>query len=94
MIVVVNIVGICLVDKWIEYDNVIVVLYLGFFGQELGNVIVDVLYGSVNLFVKLVYIIVCKVFDYDIWLCFIVQCEFFEGNYIDYKVFDCNEIEF
>lgn len=92
-IVVVNTVGIRLVDKWIEHDNVTAVLYSGPLGQESGNAIADVLYGSVNPSAKLVYTIARKVSDYDIRPCPTVQCEFSEGNYIDYKAFDRNEIE-
>lgn len=92
-VVVVNTVGVRLVDKWIENENVTAILYSGPLGQESGNAIADVLYGDVNPSAKLVYTIAREESDYETRPCPTVQCEFIEGNYIDYKAFDRADIE-
>ncbi|KAK7746558.1 hypothetical protein SLS62_009355 [Diatrype stigma] len=90
-IVVINTTGPRLVDAWITHDNVTGVLYGGALGQESGNAIDDVLFGTVNPSGKLVYTIARNESDYDAGTQVQeteLELEFSEGNYIDYKYFD------
>lgn len=90
-IVVINTTGPRLVDSWITHDNVTGVLYGGALGQESGNAIDDVLFGTVNPSGKLVYTIARNESDYDAGTQVQeteLELEFSEGNYIDYKYFD------
>lgn len=94
-IVVVNAVGPRILDSWIEHPNVTAVLYGAPLGQESGNSIVDVLYGDVNPSAKLTYTIAKNESDYNTTPCTSsdLECDFTEGNYIDYKHFDKYDIE-
>lgn len=92
-IVVINTVGPRILDAWIENSNVTAVLYGGPLGQESGNSVVDVLYGNVNPSGRLTYTIAKDEGDYDARPCPTLKCEFTEGNYIDYKAFDENDVE-
>ena len=92
-IVVVNTVGPRILDSWIESPNVTAVLYSAPLGQESGHSIVDVLYGDVNPSAALTYTIAKIEDDYPARPCEEINCEFTEGNYIDYKHFDKNDIE-
>ncbi|PQE27536.1 beta-glucosidase D protein [Rutstroemia sp. NJR-2017a BBW] len=87
-IVIINTVGPRLVDTWITHINVTAVLYGGLLGQESGNSIVDVLYGSVNPSGRLPYTLAKNESDYNVQTCLTAVCNFTEGNYIDYKYFD------
>lgn len=90
-IVVVNTVGPRLVDAWIEHENVTGVLYAGALGQESGNAIDDVLFGSVNPSGRLVHTIAKNESDYNpdtIISDSELELDFTDGNYIDYKYFD------
>lgn len=90
-IVVVNTVGPRLLDAWIEHENVTGVLYAGALGQESGNAIDDVLFGSVNPSGRLVHTIAMNESDYNpdtIISDSELQLNFTDGNYIDYKYFD------
>ncbi|RDW77928.1 beta-glucosidase D [Coleophoma crateriformis] len=86
--VVINTVGARLVDQWIENDNITAVVYGGLLGQESGNSIADVLYGDVNPSGRLPYTIAKNESDYNVEICYTYNCNFTEGNYIDYKYFD------
>lgn len=64
-VVVVNTSGPRLVDAWIDHVNVTGVLYAGALGQESGNAIDDVLFGSVNPSGRLVHTIAKNESDYN-----------------------------
>lgn len=91
-VVVVNSAGVRLVDNWIENDNVTAVLYGSLLGQESGNSIVDVLYGDVNPSGRLIHTIAKNESDYNVGLCYTQQCNFTEGNFIDYRYFDAYNV--
>ncbi|KAJ5101955.1 beta-glucosidase D [Penicillium alfredii] len=91
-VVVINTVGARLVDNWITHSNVTAVLYGSLLGQESGNSIVDVLYGDVNPSARLTYTIAKNESDYNVGLCYTQQCNFTEGNYIDYRSFDARGV--
>ncbi|KAL4805163.1 putative beta-glucosidase D [Aspergillus unguis] len=91
-VVVINTVGARLMDNWIEHDNVTAVLYGSLLGQESGNSIVDVLYGDVNPSGRLSYTIAKNESDYNVGICETAQCNFTEGNYIDYRYFDAYNV--
>lgn len=91
-VVVINTVGPYILDSWIENENVTAVVYGGLLGQESGNSIVDVLYGDVNPSGRLTYTIAKNESDYNVGICTTAVCNFTEGNYIDYKYFDANNI--
>ncbi|KAG4421590.1 hypothetical protein IFR04_005317 [Cadophora malorum] len=86
--VIVNTVGARILDAWIENENVTAVIYGGLLGQESGNSLLDVLYGTVNPSGRLTHTIAKNESDYNVGLCTTAVCEFTEGNYIDYRYFD------
>ena len=86
-IVVVHSVGPLVVESWISNPNVVAVLWAGIPGQESGNGLVDVLYGTVSPSGKLPYTIAKAVGDYGTS----IQSgddNYTEGLYIDYRHFD------
>jgi beta-glucosidase len=87
-IVVVNTVGARILDAWIENENVTAVIYGGLVGQESGNALADVLYGTVNPSGRLTHTIAKNESDYNVDICDTASCSFTEGNYIDYRYFD------
>ncbi|KAM3072261.1 hypothetical protein ACMFMG_009077, partial [Clarireedia jacksonii] len=91
-IVILNTVGPRLLDTWIENENVTAVIYGGLLGQESGNSIVDILYGTVNPSGRLPYTIAKSESDYNVNTCYTAVCNFTEGNYIDYKYFDAYNV--
>lgn len=91
-IVVINTVGPRILDSWIENENVTAVLYSSLLGQESGNAIMDILYGDVNPSGRLPYTIAKNESDYNVPICLTKQCNFTEGNYIDYKYFDAYNV--
>jgi beta-glucosidase len=91
-IVIINTVGPRLLDTWIENSNVTGVIYGGLLGQESGNSIVDVLYGTVNPSGRLPYTLAKNESDYNVQTCYTAVCNFTEGNYIDYKYFDAYNV--
>ncbi|KAK6217998.1 hypothetical protein LQW54_003056 [Pestalotiopsis sp. IQ-011] len=93
-IVVVNTVGVRILDAWIEHENVTAVLYSGLLGQESGNAITDVLYGDVNPSGKLTYTIPKNASDYpsEFNVCEEEQCDYTEGVYLDYRWFDAQNV--
>lgn len=91
-VVVINTVGARLVDQWIEHENVTAVLYGSLLGQESGNSIVDVLYGEVDPSGRLIYTIAQNEPDYNVGICSTQNCNFTEGNYIDYRYFDAYNV--
>lgn len=91
-IVVINTAGVRLVDQWIEHENVTAVLYGSLLGQESGNSIIDVLYGGVNPSGRLIHTIAKNESDYNVGICYTHNCNFTEGNYIDYRYFDAYNV--
>ncbi|CAG8034525.1 unnamed protein product [Penicillium salamii] len=91
-VVVINSAGVRLVDNWIENENVTAVLYGSLLGQESGNSIVDVLYGDVNPSGRLIHTIAKNESDYNVDICYTQQCNFTEGNFIDYRYFDAYNV--
>ncbi|KAJ5992827.1 beta-glucosidase D [Penicillium sp. IBT 35674x] len=91
-VVVINTVGARLVDAWIENENVTAVLYGSLLGEESGYSIVDVLYGDVNPSGRLIYTIAKNASDYNVGICYTSNCNFTEGNYIDYRYFDAYNV--
>lgn len=89
---VINTVGARLVDEWIENENVTAVLYGSLLGEESGYSIVDVLYGDVNPSGRLIYTIAENASDYNVGICYTANCNFTEGNYIDYRYFDAYNV--
>ncbi|KAG6366974.1 hypothetical protein INS49_001155 [Diaporthe citri] len=72
-------------------ENVTGVLYAGALGQESGNAIDDVLFGSVNPSGRLVHTIAKNESDYNpdtIISDGELELNFTDGNFIDYKYFD------
>ena len=68
------------------------VLYGSLLGHESGNSIVDVLYGDVNPSGRLIYTIAKNESDYNVDICYTAQCNYTEGNYIDYRYFDAYNV--
>ena len=63
-VVVVHSVGPIIMEPWIDNPNVVAVVWAGLPGQESGNGLVDVLFGSVNPSGKLPYTIAKRQADY------------------------------
>ncbi|KAL1952086.1 hypothetical protein VTO73DRAFT_1235 [Trametes versicolor] len=91
-IVVVNSVGPIIMDAWITNPNVTAVIWAGLPGQEVGNAIVDVLYGAVNPAGRLPFTIAKAEPDYSARVTYTgsgtVQIPYSEGLFIDYRHFD------
>ncbi|OJT11066.1 hypothetical protein TRAPUB_12437 [Trametes pubescens] len=95
-IVIVNSVGPIIMDAWITNPNVTAVIWAGLPGQEVGNAIVDVLYGAVNPAGRLPFTIAKAEPDYSARVTYTgsgtVQIPYSEGLFIDYRHFDQNDI--
>ncbi|KAG9032819.1 hypothetical protein FRB95_000985 [Tulasnella sp. JGI-2019a] len=92
-IVVVNSVGPLIMESWINNPNVTALVWAGLQGQEAGNAIVDVLWGTVNPSGKLPYTIAKQQRDYPAQV--IVaggNITYSEGLFVDYKWFDAKGI--
>ncbi|KAG1731429.1 glycoside hydrolase family 3 protein [Suillus lakei] len=93
-IVVVNSVGPLILEPWIEHPNITAVVWAGIQGQEAGNAIADVLYGTCNPSGRLPYTIAKDPADYPAQLITngsgsdIVTIAYTEGLFIDYRHFD------
>ncbi|KAF3031612.1 hypothetical protein E8E12_002364 [Didymella heteroderae] len=85
---------------WADHPNITAIVAGHLPGQEIGNSIVDILWGNVNPSGKLPYTIAMEVSDYgtqianfsgttdiNAW-----QSDFVEGQYIDYRRFDAYNI--
>ena len=64
VVVVVHAVGPVIMEEWIDHPNVTAVVWAGLPGQETGNSLLDVLYGSYNPSAKLPYTIAKDRSDY------------------------------
>ncbi|ROW17623.1 hypothetical protein VPNG_00874 [Cytospora leucostoma] len=87
-IVIINTTGPRLVDGFAENDNVTAIVYGGPLGEQSGNAIIDVLYGTVNPSGKLAHTIAKNETDYNVQTSEEANITYTEGNYIDYKYFD------
>ena len=90
-VVVVHSVGPIIMEQWIENPNVVAVVWAGLPGQEPGNALVDILYGSTSPSGKLPYTIAKKESDYGTTIA--------RGDdkswdlFIDYRHFDKQNIQ-
>jgi len=97
-IVVLHTVGAVIVEDLKNNPNVTAILWAGLPGQESGNSITDVLYGAVNPQAKSVFTWGKKREDWGVDVIYQFptdppQLNFKEGNFIDYRYFDANNIE-
>ncbi|KAI5455462.1 hypothetical protein NCC49_000272 [Naganishia albida] len=99
-IVVMHIPGPILVDAWIDHPNITAVVAPLLPGEQTGNALVSVLYGDVSPSGKLPFTIAKQESDYPPNTIIYQteaenvapQADFTEGNLIDYKWFDANNI--
>ncbi|KAI0651675.1 beta-glucosidase [Trametes meyenii] len=95
-IVVVNSVGPIVVEQWIDHPNVTALVWSGLPGQEAGNALVDVLYGTYNPSGRLPFTIGKSITDYAAQITYtgngIVPIPYTEGLFIDYRHFDAANI--
>lgn len=97
-IVVVNAVGPVDMEKWIEHENVVAVLFAPPLGQFGGQAIAEVLFGEVNPSGKLPFTIAKKALHYDPIIETLndgvdPQDIFDRGIYLDYRFFDKHTIK-
>jgi len=97
-IVVLHTIGAVIVEDLKNNPNVTAILWAGLPGQESGNSITDVLYGVVNPQAKTVFTWGKSREDYGVDVIYKFeedppQLNFKEGNFIDYRHFDANNIE-
>ncbi|KAK4213427.1 glycoside hydrolase superfamily [Rhypophila decipiens] len=92
VVVVVHSTGAIILETILALPNVKAIVWAGLPGQESGNALVDVLYGSTSPSGKLVYTIAKNANDYNTR---VVNGDdnFGEGLYIDYRHFDNKNIE-
>lgn len=90
-IVVVNTVGPILLEAFADLPNMKAIVWAGLPGEEAGNALVDVLYGSVRPSGKLPYTIAKQASDYRNSIQ-ATSDSFSEGVFIDYRHFDKNNI--
>ena len=93
-IVVVHSVGPIIMEEWIDLENVTAVLWAGLPGQESGNALLDVMYGSYNPSGRLPYTIAKKREDYSADIIYVdsdqpphPQVDYTEKLDIDYRHF-------
>ncbi|OJJ50194.1 hypothetical protein ASPZODRAFT_128815 [Penicilliopsis zonata CBS 506.65] len=92
-IVVVHSVGPIILETILAQPNVVAIVWAGLPGQESGNALVDVLYGSVSPSGKLPYTIAKKEADYGTgWVMGEID-DYPEGLFIDYRHFDHEGIQ-
>jgi beta-glucosidase len=99
VIVVIHSVG-AVTMPWVDNENITAILWAGLPGQESGNSLVDVLYGSFNPGGKLPFTIGASRTDYTTDVLYYPnngqfappQQNFEEGLLIDYRGFDANNI--
>ncbi|KAI9677786.1 MAG: hypothetical protein M1822_008098 [Bathelium mastoideum] len=92
-IVIIHAPGPILMEDWLDHPNVTAVLFAGLPGQESGNSLVDVLYGTVSPSGKLPWTIAKNRSDYGTDVLYqpnarVPQINFTEGLFIDYRHFD------
>ncbi|KAK0102523.1 hypothetical protein ONS95_006136 [Cadophora gregata] len=97
-IVVLHTVGAVIVEAFKNHPNITALLWAGLPGQESGNAITDILYGKRNPSAKNVFTWGKKREDWGVDVVYTPtadppQLNFKEGNFIDYRYFDANNIE-
>ncbi|KAJ5832382.1 hypothetical protein N7474_000693 [Penicillium riverlandense] len=92
VIVVCHSVGPVILETILSQPNVKAIVWPGIPGQESGNALVDVLYGSTSPNGKLPYSIAKQFSDYGTNWTTSLQDNFAEGLFIDYRHFDENYI--
>ena len=92
-IVVIHSVGPLILETILALPNVVAVVWAGIPGQESGNGLVDVLYGSTSPSGKLPYTIAKQQSDYGTAISTGGDDSFSEGLYIDYRHFDNANID-
>lgn len=88
VIVVCHAVGPVILETILAQPNVKAIVWPGLPGQESGNALVDVLYGSTGPSGKLPYTIAKQFSDYGTNWTTALQDDFTEGLFIDYRRFD------
>ena len=63
-IVVINLVGLLILEPWVDHPNVTAIVFAGLRGTEIGNALVDVVYGAKNPSGRLPYTIARSPSDY------------------------------
>jgi beta-glucosidase len=91
-IVVIHSVGPLVLETILALTNVVAVVWAGIPGQESGNGLVDVLYGSTSPSGKLPFTIAKAAGDYGTSVQSGASDSFAEGLYVDYRHFDKNAI--
>jgi beta-glucosidase len=98
-IVVVHSVGQIDMEAWVDHPNVTAILWASLPGQESGNSLVDVVYGTVNPNGRLPFTIARNVSDYSSRVVFTPNNgnstpfdDFSEGLLVDYRAFDARNI--
>lgn len=92
VVVVCHSVGPVILETILAQPNVKAIVWPGLPGQESGNALVDVLYGSTSPNGKLPYSIAQQFSDYGTNWTISLQDNFPEGLFIDYRHFDQNNI--
>lgn len=97
-IVVTHSVGPLIIEPWIDHPNITAVLWAGVPGQEVGNSLVDILYGAWSPSGRLPYTIARNASDYPSQLVLggtpedILSINYTQGLFIDYRWFDAMNI--
>lgn len=91
-VVVVNTVGVIILERILAQPNVVAVVWAGLGGQESGNALADVIYGAYSPSGKLPYTIAKDPADYGT-AAKPGDDDYAEGLYIDYRHFDRAGIE-
>ncbi|WWD17832.1 hypothetical protein CI109_102275 [Kwoniella shandongensis] len=93
-IVIIHSTGPILMEAWIDNPNITAVIWAGVPGQESGNALVDVLYGSYNPSGRLPFTIAKQRLDYSADIIYVnsaepefTSVEYTEGLNIDYRGF-------
>lgn len=97
-IVIVNSVGPVSLEKWIDKENVVAVLYSAPLGQFVGKAMAEVLFGEFNPSGKLPFTIAKKKLHYVPIISDLMDCEDPQDNfdrdiYLDYRFFDKHTIK-
>jgi beta-glucosidase len=90
--VVIHSVGPLILETILAQPNVVAVVWAGLPGQESGNALVDILYGSSAPSGKLPYTIAKQATDYGTSVVS-GNDDYAEGLFVDYRHFDQSEIE-
>lgn len=98
VVVVVNAVGPVNMERWIEHEHVVAVLFVPPSGQFVGAAIAEVLFGEVNPSGKLPFTIARKNLHYvdirdSLGDCVDPQDNFERGVYLDYRFFEKHTIK-